>query len=724
MWLVADGSGTGLHSINFLHRRIYVRPIARLGTDPSYLLIRRGAPTTYADSLIISLMYPPRIRALSGDEMLGINRSKLVSITVRNIGCIGNEGIQIELDKLVCLVGKNNAGKSTILRAYELAKGSASFEVARDRCQYAPGDQPSEVLLEVHIPEGIGNVDAKWKTARDGLLIVKSRWQWAGPNYQKIRTTWDPTGGPDGIGAWADDGKAGGADPVFNSRLPRPLRIGSLDDAAKTEEMLLALALGPLLAGLEKERTNPESTLSKAIASVSQQLDALSGAHEEHFNNIAGRVAAGFKGVFPRLDVKLKIGAAPLVPKLGDLVKGGSSLKVQDGIAETSLAQQGTGARRALFWSMLQVHNELSRDKEVRQDYFKRLEKELGDTEKKLPKAKEADKPELTEYVAKIKTLLDAHVAGAPIPDSPDDPAFPGYLLLIDEPENALHPMAARAAQRHLYELAESPDWQVMMTTHSPHFINPFVDHTTIVRLERAGDEDAAPVAPKTYRSDLIEFEGDDKERLQALQQIDPSFSEVFFGSYPILVEGDTEHAAFLASILERQHLLMDRVTVIRARGKAILAPLIKVMTHFKIDFGIVHDADSPFKRNGHKNGMWTENEKIRDLLVKARDGGLRVRHRISVPDFERFLGGEEESKDKPLNTYLVVTKDDAKAQRVQDLLTSLLSSEQHEPFVDGALGAGGYLHWLSSVIQDWANDNGQSEDIRFKGAKAEPEIV
>jgi hypothetical protein len=284
--------------------------------------------------------------------------------------------------------------------------------------------------------------------------------------------------------------------------------------------------------------------------------------------------------------------------------------------------------------------------------------------------------------------------------------------------------MAARAAQRHLYELAESPDWQVMMTTHSPHFINPFVDHTTIVRLERAGDEDAAPVAPKTYRSDLMEFEGDDKERLQALQQIDPSFSEVFFGSYPILVEGDTEHAAFLASILERQHLLVDRVTVIRARGKAILAPLIKVMTHFKIDFGIVHDADSPFKRNGHKNGMWTENEKIRDLLVKARDGGLRVRHRISVPDFERFLGGEEESKDKPLNTYLVVTKDDAKAQRVQDLLTSLLSSEQHEPFVDGALGAGGYLHWLNSVIQGWANDNGQSEDIRFKGAKAEPEIA
>lgn len=649
--------------------------------------------------------------------MAVMNRSKLVRITVRNIGCIGNDGVEIELDNVVCLVGKNNAGKSTILRAYELAKGSATFDVTKDRCQYAPENQPSEVLLEVHIPEGIGNVDSKWKTEKDGLLIVKSRWQWSNPYLGKVRTTWDPTGGSENLGAWADDSKAGGADAVFNSRLPRPLRIGSLDDAAKTEEMLLTLALGPLLAGLEKERINPESELSKAIVGVSDRLDVLSGAHEAHFNAIASRVSTGFKGVFPRLDVKLKVESAPLIPKLAELVKGGSSLTVRDGATETALVQQGTGARRALFWSMLQVHNELSRDKEVRQEYRKRLEKDLTEADKKLLKVKEAERPVLLETVAAIKAQLDAHDDGAPIPDSPDDPAFPGYLLLIDEPENALHPMAARAAQRHLYQLAESPDWQVIMTTHSPHFVNPFVDHTTIVRLERAGEGEAAPFAPKTYRSDLIEFEGDDKARLQALQHIDPSFSEVFFGSSPILVEGDTEHAAFMSSILERQHSLMDRVTVIRARGKAILVPLIKVLTHFKIDFGIVHDADSPFKKNSHKNGMWTENEKIRESVVKAREVGLIARHRISVPDFERFLGGDEESKDKPLNTYLIVSKDDALAQRVQDLMTELLSSDQHEPFSDGALGEDGYLKWLNTVVQEWAKGQGLSEEVRFKGA-------
>ncbi|MFD1838769.1 ATP-dependent nuclease [Paracidovorax cattleyae] len=661
--------------------------------------------------------------------MKGVNRSKLVRITVRNIGCIGEDGVAIALDNVVCLVGKNNAGKSTILRAYELAKGSVQFDENKDRCLRAPSDKPSEVPLEVHIPDGIGNVDSRWKEAKDGLLIVKSRWQWAPGKFQKIRTTWDPSGGADGNGAWAEDGKAGGADPVFNSRLPRPLRIGSLDDAAKTEEMLLTLALGPLLAGLEKERIDPASALSMALAGVTTRVKSLSGLHEEHFNGISGRVAKGFKRVFPRLDVKLNVAASPIVPKLAELLKSGSSLKVQDGKTQTSLHQQGTGARRALFWSMLQVHNEFSRYTEVRQDYRRRLEKDLEvakgklkkESDKGAGKSKEADLQHYDKLVAELTSRLKAHDEDGSIPDSEDDPAFPGYLLLIDEPENALHPMAARAAQRHLYELAKLPDWQVIMTTHSPHFVNPFEDHTTIVRLERESEDDDAPMAPKTYRSDEIEFEfqEDDKQRLQALQHIDPSFSEVFFGSYPVLVEGDTEHAAFMSSIIERGHGLMDEVTVIRARGKAILVPLIKVMTHFKIDFGIVHDVDPPYKLNGHRNGMWTENGKIREAVLKAREAGLNVRHRISVPDFERFLGGQEESKDKPLNTYLTVAKDDAMALRVQTLMTDLRGSDQHEPFPDGALSVGDYLTWLSTQIKDWAEANGQGNYIRFKGPAA-----
>lgn len=486
--------------------------------------------------------------------------------------------------------------------------------------------------------------------------------------------------------------------------------------------MLLTLALTPLISSLEKERTNAESALSQTIARVTGQIDELSNAHALHFNSIAGKITTGFQGVFPKMDVRLNIAASPLVPKISDLVKSGSSIRIKDGQTDTILRQQGTGARRALFWAMLQVHNELTRDKEIREEHRKKLVSAVKDEEKKKGGKKVTDeqKAEIQTVVDDLQAKLAAHDAGAPIPDSPDDPALPGYLLLIDEPENALHPMAARAAQRHLYKLAESPDWQVMMTTHSPYFINPFEDHTTIVRLERAAEEEGGLVSPRTYRSDLIEFDGDEKQRLQALQHIDPSFAEIFFGSYPVLVEGDTEHAAFMAAVIEKQHELLNSVTVIRARGKAILAPLVKVMEHFKIDFGIVHDCDPPFKKNGDKNGMWTENKKIRDTILKARSSGVTARHRVSVPDFERFLGGEEESKDKPLTAYRRITDEAALSEAVQKLLAELLNSDQHEPLDDEAFPKGSdYIEALAKKIGSWAQENGLADEIRFKGKPA-----
>ncbi len=148
-----------------------------------------------------------------------------------------------------------------------------------------------------------------------------------------------------------------------------------------------------------------------------------------------------------------------------------------------------------------------------------------------------------------------------------------------------------------------------------------------------------------------------------------------------------------------------------------LLAPLVKVMRHFKIDFGIVHDCDPPFKKNGDKNGMWTENQKLRDAIVMARATGVTVRHRVSVPDFERFLGGEEESKDKPLTAYRRITNEAALSETVQKLLAELIGSDQHEPFDGNTFPEGSnYLEVLAKTIASWAQENGLADDIRFKG--------
>src|SRR5260370_33871582 len=194
------------------------------------------------------------------------DRSKLVTLRIRNLVCIGPEGLEIALDNIVCLVGRNNTGKSTVLRAYELAQSSKPL-TRHDPCQWTPvGDFP-EVELIVNIPDGTPNVDEKWKKASGGLKLVRSRWQWKDIETKPVRQTWDPAANGGG-GEWAEDGKAGGADNVFNSRLPEPLRVGSLGDAYDEHGQLLKLILGPVAKRLKQLQETPWSALQAAIAAV------------------------------------------------------------------------------------------------------------------------------------------------------------------------------------------------------------------------------------------------------------------------------------------------------------------------------------------------------------------------------------------------------------------------------------------------------------------------
>ncbi|MBF0294286.1 MAG: hypothetical protein HQL96_03785 [Magnetococcales bacterium] len=107
----------------------------------------------------------------------------------------------------------------------------------------------------------------------------------------------------------------------------------------------------------------------------------------------------------------------------------------------------------------------------------------------------------------------------------------------------------------------------------------------------------------------------------------------------------------------------------------------IKISRNFKADFGILHDCDTPLNKNGVKNGAWTMNFRIYDELEKCRTSGMTVRHRISVPNFERRLGGQDLDSDKPFAAYSRLKHDEIQKQEIRDLLTELRNSNDHYPF-------------------------------------------
>lgn len=344
----------------------------------------------------------------------------------------------------------------------------------------------------------------------------------------------------------------------------------------------------------------------------------------------------------------------------------------------------------------------------------------IADERKQVEKAKRAKAKELQKLQDRLPTLrkqttideyntkiagLEAELAGVDTAAGTEttEPFLPGYMLLIDEPETALHPSAVRAAQHHLYSLASSSGWQVMLGTHHPAFVDALEDHTTIVRLHRPETN----VPPKLYRTDTIHFSNDERENLKALHAFDGSIAEMFFGPHVVIIEGDTEFAAFtLAMGADPEAFPIEgRPLLLRARGKWTIPILIRMLSHFQVNFSVLHDIDAPRSRKGaRRNGAYTANLTIVEAVKAARDAGVKVVHRVSCPEFERHHNMALPSKDKPFEAWRRVQGDNTVMTSVRSVLDDLVrtpTQEDPDP-LDG--------RYFEDQIKAWADRHAKDE--------------
>lgn len=346
---------------------------------------------------------------------------RLAGLAIKNYRRIGSAESRIKIDEIVILIGQNNAGKSTVLDAYE-AFSSAGKELDISHFHKEASDTPVEItgVFDKLIESDLEVIGKKWEHDDPEYgKCIKVKWVWSRPGQKGQKQSFDPEKGE------FVEGGVGGWDSLIQSRIPQPVRIRPTDPPDTTQVKIVGMLKEHIKSSLKADASSTNSAFEE-IERLAQKLFDESKAA---LDAVSQKITDSVSSIFPGTTIEV-------VPRSKDalderLIAAESFLRVgtADGCA-TPLSLQGTGVQRALLWSALSV---------------------MSDSTKK-----------------KARGANDV-----------------GRILLIDEPEAFLHPPTIRGARESLYEFAlNNPEWQVIATTHSPIFIDLSKDHTTIVRVD------------------------------------------------------------------------------------------------------------------------------------------------------------------------------------------------------------------------------------------------
>lgn len=395
----------------------------------------------------------------------------------------------------------------------------------------------------------------------DGTFLVKERWRWTGTNREPERVGFNFS-----INRWAQDGDLErmpwGINNVAKSKRPKPHRVNTFDDPEVQSKAITSLLRSLLEDNIKTIKENEEDEQTKYEDIVERlkvlrdtskitQQESVEGL-ERTANEIIGKI-------FPSHELKI---SAPesYAPIKVDLL--GDEFSIEMGLVgglTFPLEKQGSGSRRTALWTILKL---------------------LADNGVRARNAGSRAK---------------AH----------HEPVGPNiaHILLLDEPELSLHPSATGIARDVLYSLPENNNWQIMVATHSPSFIDLTKDHTTIVRVDKTRDNNIE--ATTLFKPESARLDEDDKENLKLINLFDSHISEAFFGGKVLVVEGDTEYSAF-NYIKNREkesgNDAYNDLNIIRARGKVTVASMMKVLNHFGKKFYALHDTDVPTVESKRKN--------------------------------------------------------------------------------------------------------------------------
>jgi predicted ATP-dependent endonuclease of OLD family len=162
-----------------------------------------------------------------------------------------------------------------------------------------------------------------------------------------------------------------------------------------------------------------------------------------------------------------------------------------------------------------------------------------------------------------------------------------GAIILLEEPEIALHPHMQRSLYKTIRKIGETN--QVIYTTHSPHFVTiPSFEEVRIIR--KTGDG--------TFMTNSnLPIDAARREKIR--KELDPERNELFFAKRVLFVEGDTEKMA-IPEYAKRLGIDLDRAgaTIVEVGGKRNLLEFAQIASSLEMPIGVLYDKDSSDFKN------------------------------------------------------------------------------------------------------------------------------
>lgn len=601
---------------------------------------------------------------------------KLIKISIKHFRSI--DAMEIDIYDFTSLIGPNNCGKSSILRAIELFIGQKKPE--KEEWRNGEEDSPIEII-------GVFDDIQEWERNSPGVAGIVNNGQIqlkykAVIEDDKVTTLYEAFIREVEINGWADGWRelsqeikdiAADIDvdngtkwrskankervrehilstnpnlvtlgdeiwtaenisiaPALKQAIPQIVVVPAVSDASDETKTTSKTLFGGLLNKIVLPAIQREAEYQELIEAVNKITNKLTGQDGDQIEVIKVLTDDLSNRISSLIQAKALISLAP--PDTEKFLGTNTILRLDDG-KETPIHLQGHGVQRSLVFSLIEV---------------------------------------LAKYTANQTEDEDIRIMNT--------------ILLYEEPELFLHPHLMRRLKDSLMQIAASNHWQVLISTHSPFLVDVADNPKSLVILQRNSPE-SPPLKNQLIEDPFGAGAESEKTALRAALDFHPTVNEAFFAQRVVLVEGDTEIAIFNHEKKPHlrfgiDHSKFENTTIVSCGGKWTIPAIARLLAKFGVPFRIVHDIDKKGRSEDELNEARGIDPYKANAKINIAGGGADI---FQVDDtLEHIIfgnNGNVSSKDKPYRSW----------KKIQDWVNG-----------DDTIGNEGKLKELFEFVYSW----------------------